>query len=55
MTALALVMRPVAHGWAVYFTNGDELVRYRGFWSKQRALGYVQRCTQSGSRTRRWS
>jgi hypothetical protein len=43
MTALALMIRPTANGWAVYLTNGQELARYRGFWSKQRALRYLQR------------
>jgi hypothetical protein len=43
MTALALMMRPIDRGWAVYLTNGQELVRYRGFLAKQLALRYLQR------------
>ncbi len=43
MTALALMMRPTADGWGVYLSNGRELARYRGFWSKQLALRYLRR------------
>ena len=53
MTALALMLRPIPHGWAVSLTNGRELIRYRGLWSKRRALGYLQRQTQSFSAPRR--
>jgi len=47
MTALALMMRPIDRGWAVYLTNGQELVRYRGFLSKQLALRYMQSYTRA--------
>ncbi len=47
MTAFALTMRPTDNGWAVYLTNGHELARYRGFFSKQLALRYLQRYTRS--------
>jgi hypothetical protein len=43
MTAVALIMRATDDGWGVYFSNGQELVRYRGFWSRQLALRYLQR------------
>ncbi|MGI8904447.1 MAG: hypothetical protein ACR2IP_12525 [Solirubrobacteraceae bacterium] len=47
MPALALMMRPTVDGWAVCLTNGEELVRYRGFWSKQLAQRYLQRYVRS--------
>jgi hypothetical protein len=49
MTALALMMRPIDNGWAVYLTDGHELVRYRGCFSKQLALRYLQRYAQVAS------
>ena len=52
MTALALMMRPTDHGWAVCLTNGQDPVHYHGFCSKQRALRYLQRYTRSSSRPR---
>jgi hypothetical protein len=50
MTALALTMRPTDGGWAVYLTNGYELVRYRGFFAERRAANYLQRCARTGVR-----
>ncbi len=41
MTALALELRRVRHGWAVY-ANGQELVRYRGLGAQQRALDFAR-------------
>ncbi len=52
MTALALMIRPTDGGWGVYLTNGQELVRYRGFFAKQLALRYLHRYTQTASRPR---
>jgi hypothetical protein len=47
MTALALMIRPTDNGWAVCFSDGRELVRYRGFCSKQLAVRYLRRyCDQ---------
>jgi hypothetical protein len=59
MTALALIIRPIRHGWAVYLTDGRELARFRGPGSKRRALRYHQRhegsadpgCRQEGGST----
>jgi hypothetical protein len=34
MNALALMIRPTHHGWAVYLTDGRELARFRGRGSK---------------------
>jgi hypothetical protein len=42
MTALALEIRRIRHGWAVYATNGQELVRYRGVGAQQRALDFAR-------------
>lgn len=43
MSALALLVRPIANGWAVVLTNGQELVRYRGIGAKRRAIRYLVR------------
>ncbi len=42
-TALAVMIRPIDHGWAVCLTGGRVLVRYRGVFSKRLALRYLQR------------
>ncbi len=52
MTALALMIRPTDGGWGVYLTNGQELVRYRGFFSKQLALRYLHRYARTAPRPR---
>jgi hypothetical protein len=49
MTALAIMIRPTDTGWAVCLTNGQELIRYRGLFSKRLALRYLQRCTEAHS------
>lgn len=46
MTVLAMMVRPTADGWGVYLTNGQELVRFRGFASKWRALRYLAAATR---------
>jgi hypothetical protein len=43
MTALALMIRPTHHGWAVLLTDGRELVRFHGPAAKWRALRYITR------------
>lgn len=43
MSGVALVIRPTGGGWSVCFTDGRRLVEYRGLFSKQRALRYLQR------------
>lgn len=53
MPALSLMIRPTKNGWAVCLTNGEELVRYRGFYSKQLALRYLSRYARSMSTARR--
>jgi hypothetical protein len=47
MPALALLMRPTETGWAVYLSDGQELIRYRGPCAKQLASRYLQRYTRS--------
>jgi hypothetical protein len=43
MSALALMLRSMPDGWAVYLTDGRELVRYRGPGARWRALRYLAR------------
>jgi hypothetical protein len=52
MTAPALMLRPVHKGWAVYLTNGQELVRYRGLCSKRLALRYLERYMRTTTKSR---
>jgi hypothetical protein len=46
MNALAVMVMPIAHGWAVRLSNGQELVRFHGLGAQRRALRYVARITQ---------
>jgi hypothetical protein len=41
MNALALMLKPIAHGWAITLTDGRELVRFTGLGAKRRALRYL--------------
>jgi hypothetical protein len=41
MKALALMLKPISHGWAVALTDGRELVRFTGLGAKRRALRYL--------------
>jgi hypothetical protein len=43
MTALALTLKPVDHGWAVALSDGRELVRFIGLGAKRRAIRYLAR------------
>jgi hypothetical protein len=43
MTALALMLKPIDHGWAVSLSDGRELVRFIGLGAKGRALRYLAR------------
>jgi len=43
MPALALEIRHIPHGWAVYATNGQLLARFRGWGAQRRALDFVRR------------
>jgi hypothetical protein len=42
MNALALILKPIEHGWSVSLTNGRELARFTGFGAKRRALRYLR-------------
>ena len=41
MNALAVVLKPINHGWAVMLTDGRELARFTGLGAKWRALRYL--------------
>lgn len=41
MKALALMIRPTQHGWAVQLSDGRELARFHGPAAKWRALRYI--------------
>ncbi len=41
MKALALMLKPINHGWAVTLTDGRELVRFTGLGAQRRALRYL--------------
>ena len=41
MHTLALLLKPIPHGWAVVLTNGRELARFTGLCAKRRALRYL--------------
>jgi hypothetical protein len=45
MNALRLILKPTAHGWAVYLTDGRELARFSGLGAKRRALRYLAQTT----------
>jgi hypothetical protein len=44
---MALTMRPTGDGWGVYLTDGGELARYRGFFSRRLAERFLRRYIQS--------
>jgi len=41
MKALALMLTPISHGWAVTLTDGRELVRFTGLGAQRRARRYL--------------
>ena len=41
MTAVAVMLKPIDHGWAIQRTDGRELARFTGFAAKRRALAYL--------------
>jgi hypothetical protein len=43
MNALAVVLRPINHGWMIALTDGREIARFTGPGAKRRALRYVAR------------
>jgi hypothetical protein len=42
MTGLLLMLRQTDSGWAVCLTNGEELVRYSGWFSRRLAVRYIE-------------
>jgi hypothetical protein len=47
MNALRLILKPTAHGWTVYLTDGREVARFNGPAAKRRALRYVASATKA--------
>jgi hypothetical protein len=47
MTALALIIRPTRHGWAIYLTDGQQVARFNGPAAKRRALRYLANATKA--------
>jgi hypothetical protein len=41
MTAVAVVLKPISHGWAVALTDGRELARFTGPGARCRAVRFV--------------
>jgi hypothetical protein len=39
---LAIILKPLAWGWAVCLTDGRELIRFRGPRARERALRYLR-------------
>jgi len=39
--AATIILKPIAHGWAVCLSDGRELARFRGPGAKARAVRYV--------------
>ena len=48
MNPLAVVLKPVNHGWAVALTDGREVARFTGPTAKHRALRYVANLQMAG-------
>ena len=41
MNAVAVILKPVDHGWVVALTDGRELARFTGLGAKWRAIRYL--------------
>jgi hypothetical protein len=41
VSSVALILKPIHHGWAVALTDGRELVRFTGLGAKRRARSYL--------------
>ena len=41
MKAVAVILKPIDHGWAVALTDGRELARFTGLAAKWRATRYL--------------
>ena len=53
MTALAIMLKPTPHGWAVSLTDGRELARFAGPGARSRALRYIAQATATRHDSRR--
>jgi hypothetical protein len=51
MNALALMLRPLDHGWAVTLTDGRELARFIGPCARRRALRFLADRVRGSNRT----
>jgi hypothetical protein len=45
--ALAMMIRPIPHGWTVQLTDGRELARFLGPGARWRALRYLRRAANA--------
>jgi hypothetical protein len=41
MDAVALILKPIHHGWAVALSDGRELIRFTGLGARRRALRFL--------------
>jgi len=41
MSAVAVILKPIDHGWAVALTDGRELARFTGLGARWRAMRYI--------------
>jgi hypothetical protein len=41
MNSVAVILKPVAHGWVVALTDGREVARFTGPGAKWRATRYI--------------
>lgn len=41
MNSVAVILRPVDHGWVVALTDGREVARFTGLGAKWRATRYI--------------
>ena len=41
MNAVAVILKPVDHGWVVALTDGREVARFTGMGAKWRATRYI--------------
>jgi len=46
MTTVALMIKPIANGWAVWRTDGRELARFRGLFAWRRAVRFAAAAAQ---------
>jgi hypothetical protein len=50
MTAVAIVLKPIDHGWAVAMTDGRELARFTGPLARFHAERYLRAIAGPGTR-----